>query len=412
MIEKMINRDPKRPDTEVLDINQSVKWIGILDYDIVTFDVVMTTEYGTTYNSYFIDAEKKTIVETSKAGFWDVYLEKIKKVVDPADLDYIVLNHTEPDHSGNLGRLLEVAPNATVVASRIGIEYLKDQFGKPFKHIIAKDGDILNLGNKTLKFISAPNLHWPDSMYTYLQEDKFLFTCDSFGSHFAHHKMYDNQVGDYHEAFKYYFDVILKPFSKFMLKAIEKIRPLDINAVLTGHGPLLLNDWKYWVDLSERYAKEALAAPQSNYVFVPYVSAYKNTGKMAEAIAEGIKSAGDFDVEVADIEHMSLGDIDERLTRCQGLIVGCPTINQNILLPIYRLFALISPIRDKGKIGGSFGSYGWSGENAKIINPILTNLKLQVMDEGVFFKFSPHEEEYKQGFEYGRAIGERILAAN
>lgn len=408
----MIVRDPKRPDTEILDINQDVKWIGVLDYDIVTFDVVMTTEYGTSYNSYFVNAQKKTIIETTKEGFWSVYLEKIKKVTDPAQIEYIVLNHTEPDHSGNLARLLEVAPNATVVASRIGIEYLKDQLGKPFKHIIAKDGDTLDLGNKTLRFISAPNLHWPDSMYTYLEEDKYLFTCDSFGSHFAHHKMIDNQVGDFHEAFKYYFDVILKPFSKFMLKAIEKIRPLKINAILHGHGPLLLNDWKYWVDLSEKYATEALAAPQKNYVFIPYVSAYKNTGKMAQAIAEGIESTGDFVAEAADIEHMSLGDIDERLSRCQGVVVGCPTINQNILLPIYRLFALLSPIRDKGKVGGSFGSYGWSGEAAKLINPILANLKLQVVEDGVFFKFSPHEQQFKQGYEYGRAIGEKILANN
>ncbi|HSV88143.1 MAG TPA: FprA family A-type flavoprotein [Bacteroidales bacterium] len=404
----MITRDAKRPDTEVLDITSDVKWIGILDYDIVTFDVVMTTEYGTTYNSYFINSAKKTIIETSKEPFWDVYLEKIKKVTNPAEIEYIVLNHTEPDHSGNLGRLLEIAPNATVVASRIGVEYLKDQLGKPFRHLIAKDGDTLNLGNKTLRFISAPNLHWPDSMYTYLEEEKLLFTCDSFGCHYAHHKMYDDQVGNFDDAFKYYFDVILKPFSKFMLKAIEKIRPLEINAILTGHGPLLLKDWKRWVDLSESYARETLATPQKNYVFIPFVSAYKNTGKMAEAIAEGIRSTGDFSVEVSDIEHMPLGDIDERIARCHGLVIGCPTINQNILLPIYKMFAVMSPIRDKGKVAGSFGSYGWSGEAAKLINSMLTNLKLQVVDEGVFFKFSPHQDQFRQGVEYGKAIGEKI----
>jgi len=407
----MITREIKRPDTEVLDISPDVKWIGILDYDIVTFDVVMTTEYGTTYNSYFINAEKKAIIETSKETFWQVYLEKIKKVTNPAEIEFIVLNHTEPDHSGNLGRLLEVAPNATVVASRIGIEYLKDQLGKPFKHIIAKDGDILNLGNKNLRFIAAPNLHWPDSMYTYLEEEKLLFTCDSFGSHFAHPKMYDNQVGNFDEAFKYYFDVILKPFSKFMLKAIEKIRTLEISAILTGHGPLLLHDWKRWVDISEQYARKAVDTPQKNYVFIPYVSAYKNTGKMAETIAEGIRSAGDFSVEISDIEHMSLGDIDERITRCQGLVVGCPTINQNILLPIYKMFAVMTPIRDKGKVAGSFGSYGWSGEATKLINSMLTNLRLQVVDQGVFFKFTPHDNEFRQGFEYGKAIGERIVAS-
>ena len=402
-------RDPKRPDNEVLDITSDVKWIGILDYDIVTFDVVMETVYGTTYNSYYIGAEKKAIVETSKSMFWDVYLEKVRQVCDPAEIEYIILNHTEPDHSGNLGKLLELAPHATVVGSRLAISYLKDFMGRDFKNMAVKDGDTLDLGNKTLRFIAAPNLHWPDSMYTYLEEDKLLFTCDSFGCHYCHHKMYDDQVGDFGDAFKYYFDVILKPFSKFMLKAIEKIRPLEIDAVLTGHGPLLMSDWKKWVDLSEEYAREAIAAPQKNHVFIPYVSAYHNTGQMAEAIAEGIHSVGDFSVDICDVETMSIGDLDERVARSQAVIVGCPTINQNILLPIYKLFAIISPIRDKGKLGGAFGSYGWSGEAGKLIGSSLENLKLNMVGEGVFIKFTPHEDEFRKCFEYGEQIGRELL---
>lgn len=400
----------QKPDTEVVDVTPDVKWIGILDYDIVTFDVVMTTEYGTTYNSFFIDADKKAIVETSKEKFWDTYLEKIRKVTDPSQIEYIILNHTEPDHSGNLDNLLKLAPDATVVGSRLAISYLKDFMGRDFKHIIAKDGDTLDLGNKTLRFISAANLHWPDSMYTYLEEDKLLFTCDSFGCHYAHPDMIDNKVGDTSEAFKYYFDVILKPFSKFMLKAIEKIRPLEIQAILPGHGPLLMNDWKKWVDISEEYARQALDTPQDDYVFVPYVSAYNNTGKLAEAIAEGIRSEGDFIVEVADIENMALGDLDERLARSKGIVVGCPVINQNILLPVYKMFALINPIRDKGKIAGSFGSYGWSGEGQSLINSALTNLKLKVQEPGVFVKFTPHEAEYQKCFEYGKSLAQTILA--
>ncbi len=403
-------RDLKRPDKEVLPVNDDVKWVGVIDYDIVTFDVVMETEYGTTYNSYFIDAEKKALIETSKEKFWDIYLDKLKKVGDPAEIQYIVLNHTEPDHSGNLANVLKVAPDATVVGSRLAIQYLKDFLGSEFKHMVVKDGDTLDLGNKTLRFISAPNLHWPDSMYTYLEEDKLLFTCDSFGCHYAHPDMYDDKVGDFSDAFRYYFDVILKPFSKFMLKAIDKIRPLEINGVLTGHGPLLLKDWKKWVDLSEEYARAALQTPQENYVFIPYVSAYHNTGKMAEAIRDGIMSAGDFSVEVADIETMPLGDVDERVAKSSAIIVGCPTINQNILLPIYKLFAVISPIRDNRKIGGSFGSYGWSGEAGKLINSTLSNLKLNVHGDGVFVKFTPHENEFELCFNYGKEIGEKLAA--
>ncbi len=402
-------KDLKRPDNEVLDINDDVKWVGVIDYDIVTFDVVMETEYGTTYNSYFINSEKKALIETSKEKFWDVYLSKLKQVMDPSELEYVVLNHTEPDHSGNLANVLELAPNATVVGTRLAIQYLKDFLGKDFRSMVVKDGDSLDLGTKTLRFIGAPNLHWPDSMYTYLEEDKLLFTCDSFGCHYAHPDMYDDKVGDFSEAFKYYFDVILKPFSKFMLKAIDKIRPLEIKAVLTGHGPLLMHDWKKWVGLSEQYAQEALQAPKENYVFIPYVSAYHNTGKMAEAIRDGIMSAGPFTVEVFDIENMSLGDLDERVAKSSAIVVGCPTINQNILLPVYKLFAVISPIRDNRKIAGSFGSYGWSGEAGKLINNTLANLKLNVQGNGVFVKFTPHEDELRLCYEYGKNIAQKML---
>ena len=405
-------KDLKRPDTEVLPVTDDVKWIGVMDYDIVTFDVVMETEYGTTYNSYFINADKRAIVETSKLKFWDVYLEKLKQVTDPSEIEYVILNHTEPDHSGNLANVLELAPEATVVGTRLAINYLKDFLGRDFKHMVVKDGDTLDLGNKTLRFIGAANLHWPDSMYTYLEEDKLLFTCDSFGCHYAHPEMYDDKVGDFSDAFKYYFDVILKPFSKFMLKAIEKIRPLEINAVLPGHGPMLTHDWQKWVDRSEEYAKEALQTPQKNHVFVPYVSAYHNTGKMAEAIRDGLQSAGDITVELADIETMALGDLDENVAKSSAIIIGCPTINQNLLLPVYKLFAVISPIRDNKKLAGAFGSYGWSGEAGKLINTTLSNLKLNVQGDGVFVKFTPHENEFKLCYDYGREIGEKLLAEN
>ena len=396
-------------DNKILQVSEDVSWIGVLDRDIVTFDVVMETVYGTTYNSYFINAEKKAIVETTKEKFWDVYIEKIRQVTDPSAIEYIILNHTEPDHSGNLMRLLELAPDATVVGTGNAIRYLEDLFNQGFKHMQVKDGDSLDLGNKTLRFIGAPNLHWPDSMYTYLEEDCLLFTCDSFGAHYCDEKMFDNKVGDFSDAFKYYFDVILKPFSKFMLKAIEKIRPLEINAICTGHGPILRDNWKKWVDLSEDYAREALALPEENRVFIPYVSAYHKTGDIAHSIAKGIRKVEGMSVEVCDIETTSLGDLDAMMARSSGLIVGCPTINQNILLPVYKLFAVINPIRDRKKLSGGFGSYGWSGEGAGIIRAILENLKLQYYEEGVFVKFSPTPDDHEIAEQYGEGFARKML---
>jgi NADH oxidase (H2O-forming) len=396
-------------DEKILEVTKDVKWIGVLDYDIVTFDVVMETRYGTTYNSYFIDAEKKAIIEATKDKFWNTYLNKINAVCDPATIEYIILNHTEPDHSGCLGDLLKIAPNATVVGSGNAIRYLKDMLGCEFKHMQVKDGDTLSLGNKTLKFIGAPNLHWPDTIYTYLQEDRLLFTCDSFGAHYCNDLMFDDLVGNYDEAFKYYFDVILRPYSKFILKAIEKIRPLAIDQICTGHGPILRSTWKQRVDQSEAMALEAMKLPEKRRVFIPYVSAYHNTATLAESIAEGIRSAGVTDVYLIDIETSELNFIDDQLARASGVIIGSPVINQNILPQIYQVFALINPLRDKGKLAGAFGSYGWSNEGLKIIESNLTNLKLKLAGDSLFIKFTPHEPELEKARAYGHNFGKMLI---
>ncbi len=243
----------EKADDRVIDITPDVKWIGILDYDIRTFDIVMTTEFGTTYNSFVINATKKAIVEVAKEKFSETYLKKLRSVVDPSQIEYIILDHTEPDHSGSLAILLDLAPSAVVVGSGNAIRYLEDIVNKPFRSMAVKDGDTLDLGNKTLKFISAPNLHWPDSIYSYLVEDKVLFTCDSFGAHYCDYDMVSRLDARYTSAFKYYFDVILKPYSKFMLKAIEKIRPLEIDVICPGHGPVHRDNLKEVIELSEKY---------------------------------------------------------------------------------------------------------------------------------------------------------------
>lgn len=402
-------------ENEIIDVTKSVKWIGVKDPDLVTFDVVMETRYGTTYNSYFIDAEKKTIVEATKEKFWEEYLLKIDELCDPRDIEYIIANHTEPDHSGNIKNLLRIAPNAKVVGTGNAIRYLRDLMGTDFPHIIVKDGHTLDLGDKTLKFISAPNLHWPDTMYTYLEEEKILFTCDSFGAHFCDEHLFEDEierVEEYHYSFKYYFDVILKPYSKFMLKAIEKINGLDIETIATGHGPILRKNWKKYVELSEHYATEAIAEPQKPKVFIPYVSAYQKTGMIAELIAQGIREAGDINVDVLDIEMSPLGELEEHITHASAYVIGSPTINQNILLPVYKCFALINPIRDKGKPAAAFGSYGWSGEARNLIRTNLENLKLRVFDEQMFVKFTPDDEESAKAIAFGKAFGETLIGYN
>lgn len=370
----------------------------------------METEHGTTYNSYYIDADKKVIIETAKEKFADKYLSKVRSVVNPAEIAYIILNHTEPDHSGSLTKLLEIAPGAIVVGSGQAIKYLQDMHERKFEFLVVKDGDELDLGNKKLKFIGAPNLHWPDSIYTYLVEDKILFTCDSFGAHYCSEEMFDDLVGDYSDSFKYYFDVILKPYSKFMLRAIEKIRNLDINIIATGHGPILRSTHKKIVELTEEYALEYLKLNEheKKQVLIAYVSAYGYTGDMAKYIAEGIKSNSQVNVELIDIENMDLGEIDSKLVLADALIIGSPTINQNILLPVYKLFAVINPLRDRGKLAAAFGSYGWSGEGVGIIESTLRNLKLEIFDNAMSMKFKPDSNQKVELENFGKRFAEKL----
>ncbi len=401
-----------KKDDRSIEITGDVRWIGVLDYDIRTFDIVMQTDFGTTYNSFFINAEKKAIVEVAKEKFWDTYLQKLTSLTDPADLQYIILNHTEPDHSGSLRNLLRLAPSATVVGSGNAIRYLEDIVNIPFRSLVVKDGDTLDLGNKTLRFFSAPNLHWPDSMFTYLIEDKVLFSCDPFGAHYCDSEIFSSLTDEYLGAFKYYFDVILKPFSKFMVKAIDKIRPLDIDFICTGHGPIHSENSAKIIDLTYNYSMDYLNLIRDKTkknILIAYVSAYGYTKQGAEMIAAGILENQDFIVDVVDIENINLSELDDKLTVSNGILVGSPTINQNTLLPIYKLFALINPLRDKGKLGAAFGSYGWSGEAQQIILDNMKNLKLNILEETATFKFSPDGLKEEPLKDFGRLYARRFL---
>jgi NADH oxidase (H2O-forming) len=393
-------------DNKILKISDSVKWIGLLDKELRTFDIIMETKYGTTYNSYFINAQKKVVVETVKEKFFDIFEAKLRQLCDPKEIEYIIVNHTEPDHSGSLKKMLAIAPNATVLGSSSALRFLKDQIGSDFPQQVLKDDDIIDLGDKKIRAISAPNLHWPDSIFTYLEEEKVLFTCDSFGAHFCHEAMYDELVGDYNDAFQYYFDVILKPFSKFFLRAIDKIKPLEIKAICTGHGPLLISRWKTIVDRTEFLCKEYLAGyPEKNRVLIAYVSAYGFTKRIAEIIEEGILEAEGVEVDFCDLEKTDAATLADKIAKASAYLLGSPTINQNMLPQLYNVFAMMSPIRDKDKLAGCFGSYGWSGEAEKDLISNIENMKLNYCGDSIFIKFKPQEYDYERIKNYGKKFG-------
>ena len=282
----------------------------------------------------------------------------------------------------------------------------------PFKSLIVKDGDTLDLGNKTLNFISAPNLHWPDSIYTYLPEDKILFTCDSFGAHYCSEELFSNFTGDYPDTFKYYFDVILKPFSRFMLRAIEKIKPLEIDFICPGHGPVHSSAVTTAVELSEKYSTEYMDITREGShknILVLYVSAYGYTKKAAEIIASSIAETPGINVELIDIEEIDLELLESKIITADAFLVGSPTINQNTLLPVYKLFAIINPLRDKGKLAGVFGSHGWSGEAPRIILENLRLLKLKVFEPSGDFKFAPGGSKPEMLKEFGNKFSCKFM---
>jgi flavorubredoxin len=249
-------------------------------------------------------------------------------------------------------------------------------------------------------------------MMTLLLEDRVLFTCDIFGAHYCSADMFSTFDDLYTESFKYYFDMIMRPFSRFMLKAIEKARPLDIDYICPGHGPIHKENIRKAFDLSEEYADnymQIVTEKNKMNILIAYVSAYGYTKDAAHLIAEGILETEGITVDIADIENMSLEELESKLISADGLLVGSPTINQNTILPVYRLFALINPIRDKGKLGGSFGSYGWSGESPNLILENFRLLKLKIFEETAAFKFSAENHKKENLIEFGRNFAQRYI---
>ncbi|MDT8716113.1 FprA family A-type flavoprotein [Clostridium sp. 19966] len=396
-----------------LEIKKDIYWVGALDPGLRIFDIIMYTPYGTTYNSYVVrGSEKVAVIETVKEQFFDQYLERLNSLdVDVTKIDYIVVDHTEPDHAGSVAKLLKLSPNAKVVGSPAALRFVKKIANCDFDSIIAKGGSSLDLGNKTLKFIEAPFLHWPDSIYTYLEEDKILFTCDSFGCHYCNDKIYDDlneNQENYMEALRYYFDCIMGPFKPYVLKAVDKIKDLDIEMICNGHGPILRQDpWKI-VNLYKEWSTPAAKQTDKAKVVIPYVSAYGYTEILANKIAEGIKSTGDFDITLYNVIHSDMKKILEDIDAADGVLFGSPTINSDLLEPISEILTKLNPLVHGGKVAAGFGSYGWSGEAVPNIEQRLKQLRMKIQP-GLKICFKPSEEDLKQTFEFGEEFGKRVL---
>ncbi|MDY4252943.1 FprA family A-type flavoprotein [Clostridium sp.] len=376
-------------------LRDNIHWIGVKDPNLKVFDIIMETKKGTTYNSYVINDGKVAVIDTVKTGFYDEFKENLVSVIGEKKVDYIIVQHTELDHSGSLINLIKDYPEATIVGSKAAITYLKNILNKEFKYTEAREE--INLGETTLKFISAPNLHWPDTMFTYVKERKLLFTCDFTGSHYCPDGgIMSNLDDDYYIEMKYYFDCIMGPFKRFVLMGLNKIKDLDIECIATSHGPVHANNISHILNLYREWATEEAIDEKRVEIF--YISAYGNTEDMAKYLKEKVESKG-YVANITEITSIPLEESIARLEKAKGFMIGSPTINQDAVKPSWDLLSLVNPIINRGKAAVAFGSYGWSGEGVKMLTSRLKDLKLKVVEPGISFCFVPSEADYKNAEE-------------
>lgn len=376
-------------------LKDNIYWVGVKDPNLKVFDIIMETKKGTTYNSYVINDEKVAVIDTVKTGFYDEFKENLVSVIGDKKVDYIIVQHTELDHSGSLINLIKDYPEVTIVGSKAAIIYLKNILNREFKYIEAKEE--INLGEVTLQFIPAPNLHWPDTMFTYVKERKLLFTCDFTGSHYCPKGgIMSSLDNDYFAEMKYYFECIMGPFKKFVLMGLDKIKNLEIECIATSHGPVHMENIDKILDLYREWATEEEIDEKRIEIF--YISAYGNTEEMAKFLKEKIEAKG-YVANLTEITENPLEESIAKLERAKGFMIGSPTINQDAVKPAWDLLSLVSPIINRGKVAMSFGSYGWSGEGVKMLTSRLKDLKLKVVEPGLSFCFVPSDEEYKKAEE-------------
>ena len=392
---------------ETLELKKNLYWTGIKDKDLRVFDIIMETEFGTTYNSYLIKGSEKTaLFETAKFKFFDTYLEELEQLVDINKIDYIIVDHTEPDHAGSVEKLIEMNPNIKIVGTAVAISFLKNIVNRDFYSIAVKENDTLSLGDKTLHFMILPNLHWPDTMYTYIAEDKVLVTCDSFGSHYTFDGVLRSQVTDedgYIRALKYYFDNIIGPFKPYMLKALNRIENLDIDMICTGHGPVLDCNIQEIMDTYRQWST-VINPNQQKTVVIPYVSAYGYTAEIAEEIAKGIRESGKIDVHLHDMVTSDKDEVLADIGFADGILFGTPTIVGEALKPIWDLTTSMFACTHGGKLASAFGSFGWSGEGVSHIVERLKQLRMKVVD-GLKIKFKPGKNDLIEAYDYGYDFG-------
>ncbi len=393
----------------IVKISDNVYSVGVINPSLRVFDIVMQAKYGTSYNAYLVTGKKNVLIETVHEDYFEEYIYNIGCLVDVKDIDYIVMNHTELDHSGSLLKLLSINPDITVVCTNVANKYLKSILNKDFKCKAVKHEETLDLGDKSLKFIVAPLLHWPDSMMTYLENDKVLFSCDFLGCHFCEPTMFDSNIkykNEYLGEFKYYYDAIFGPFKPYVLAGLEKIKDLLIEIICPSHGPVLVCEIKERLDDYKRWSTKK--DKQNKTIVIGYASAYGCTKKLAEKAFDTVKNNSNVEPILIDVVSTPLDELSCKINDADALLIGSCTINRDAPKFIWDALSSIDAINTKSKAAGAFGSYGWSGEAVDMIKSRLSQLKYKFIGDGVKANFQPTDDDLKSMEDYCMQILKEI----
>jgi flavorubredoxin len=392
----------------MIKIKDNIYWVGIKDWELKKFHgEELSTHRGSTYNSYIIKDKKTALVDTVWTPFHRVFIDKLEEDIGLENIDLIVINHTEQDHSGSLPYLMEKIPHVPVYCSKNGALMIKRHYHSDWNLNIVKTGDSVDLGDNKLVFVEMPMLHWPDSMATYVSGANVLLSNDAFGQHYASPYMYNDEVDQcelFQEAIKYYAN-ILTPFSRLVKAKIKEIIALNlpIEMIAPSHGIIWRDNPLQIVGIYDQWASDY----NEGSVIVLYDSMWGATKTMALAIARGIESKG-LGVKALNIAKSDRSDLVTEIFKARGVVFGSSTINNGILADAAALLDVIKGLKLKNKIGAAFGSYGWSGESVKIIEARLMEAGIETAAEGIRVQYSPSPEEIKACESFGAAFAEKV----
>jgi len=388
----------------MIQMKDGIYWVGAVDWNVRNFHGYVT-QRGTTYNAYLVVDKKVALVDTVKEPFFPEMMRRIEEIIDPREIDYIVSNHTEPDHSGALTRALEVARDAELIASERGKSGLGKYFGD-LSCTTIKEKPTVSLGARTLQFVATPMLHWPDSMVTYIPEEKLLLSNDAFGQHLASSKRFDDEVDHavvMQEAAKYYANIVM-PFWRVVLRALDTLSSLEIGMIAPSHGVIWRSRLGEIVEAYRRWA-EGVA---SEKVVVVYDTMWGSTERVAKALVEAIAAEG-VEVQLHRLRETHNSDVIADILDARAVLVGSPTLNNGLFPTVASFLSYMKGLRPKKKVGAVFGSYGWGGGAKREAEAELKAAGLELMESDLDFVFRPTGEELKRAAEFGREVAKGVM---